>query len=52
MGAPWAKVEPLVQETGAPTGLTSAQAEAMGQPQVVAYMGPTANRSGLASPET
>ena len=46
------KVEPLVQEMGAPMVLTSAQAEAMGQPQVVVYMGPTVNRSGLASLET
>lgn len=52
MVAPWAKVEPLVQEMGAPTALTSAQVEATGQLQVVVYMAPMVNRSGEASLET
>lgn len=52
MEAPWAKVEPLGQEMGAPTVLTSAQAEAMGQLQVVVYMVPMVNRSWVASLET
>jgi hypothetical protein len=46
------KVEPMVQEMGAPMVPTSAQAEAMGQLQVVVYMAPMVTRSGMASLET
>lgn len=51
MEAPWAKVEPSVQEMGVPMVLISAQEEVMGQLQV-AYMAPMVIRSGLASLET
>lgn len=46
------KVEPLVQEMGAPMVLTLAQAEATGQLQVVVYMAPMVTHSGTASLET
>lgn len=51
MEAPWAKVEPSVQEMGVPMVLISAQEEVMGQLQVT-YMAPMVIRSGLASLET
>lgn len=50
--APWVKVEPLAQEMGVPTALTSAEVGATERHQKAARMAAMANRSELALLET